>query len=84
MREPLGDVLREGRADRREEYDPRGSGIRRLDVSHRLEDGRGLHEHALPTAERGIVDRTMPVMRPVAKVVGPKLEDALVLGTPHD
>ena len=49
-----------------------------------LEDGGGLHEHALTAAEGRVVDRAVAVMGPVAQVVRGKVEDAGPLGPAHD
>ena len=55
-----------------------------LDVVDRLEDGLRLHEHALPSAEGRIVHGVVAVMRPIAQIVGGKLEQPLRPGTAHD
>ena len=81
--EALGDALVEAASAGREEHDvwPRpGAG----DVLDRLEDGLGLHEHALAAPERGVVDRAVTVVGPVAQVVGAKVEHARAARPPED
>ena len=82
--EALGDRLGERGANGREEDDASRARVRGQDVSHGLEDGGRLHEHALTSPKGGVIDRAVPIVGPVSQVVGAKLEDALGLGAPHD
>ena len=82
--ETLGLTLCEWHADRREEDDSRGMIVRSLNGVNSLEYRRRLHEHALATAKWRVIDRTMAIVCPVAKIMGSELENALLLSTSHD
>ena len=49
-----------------------------------LKERLALHEHALAAAVGRVVNRAMPVMGPVAQVVGRKLKIARLAGPAHD
>ncbi len=75
MRKPLSRRLGKRRTARGEE-DNMGLGTLARDGTHRLEDGRCLHEHALTTAIRFVINGAVPVVRPVTQVIGSKIKDA--------
>ena len=84
LRQPCGNLLVKALAAGREEHDVRRNLPPRGKVAYRLEDGGWLHEHALSPSEGGVVNRPMPVVGPVSKVMGLEREDALGLRAPHD
>ena len=63
-------------------------GVRRVIGASKLIEGLkerlALHEHALAAAVGRVVNRTMPVMGPVAQVMGRKLKVARLAGPAHD
>ena len=74
-----GRRLREERTLRRQQDDPltfrqtllAGGGKNRL---HRLEDGRGLHQHPGPAAKTTVIDGAMPIMGPLAQIMDGQVE----------
>ncbi|GAV94251.1 hypothetical protein ADENT20671_1019 [Actinomyces denticolens] len=54
------------------------------DVIEGLPPHVGLHDHAGATAERGVVDGAVAVMRPVAQVVEAQIDEAVLSGAPDE
>ena len=79
----LSHRLAKGLARRGEEDGIRGI-VRASQLIKGLKERLALHEHALTAAVGRVVNRAMPVMGPVAQVMGRKLKVARLAGPAHD
>ena len=83
MGEFLGHRLAKGLARRGEENGIRGI-VGASQLIKGLKERFAFHEHALTAAVGRVVNRAMPVMGPVAQVMGCKLKIARLTGPTHD